>query len=118
MALIILDPYIVVLRSTAAAPLIAPSNITRPLIAPNLYVPDTEAGGDIIFSTFGTLLTIVGIFVAIATLRIAHRACQAKRHQGSNNTGTEEQEMEMDTVDDASAPCRVATVDRAIGPDE
>ncbi|KAF2443338.1 hypothetical protein P171DRAFT_35863 [Karstenula rhodostoma CBS 690.94] len=96
----VLAPLATVAPMAASTPMAVstPPSIPRPSNAPTLYVPDTKARNAVIFGTIASVLTIIGIFIAGATLRIAYQTRQAEHHRDSNNDDSEDPEMEMASI--------------------
>lgn len=79
---------------------------------PNLYVPDIKARNAVIFGTFSTLLTTVGIIVAGATLRIAYQTRHGGHDQNLENMGTDG--AEMDNMSEGRSLSRLSTAETSV----
>lgn len=100
-----------VLASAATMP---PPTNAQPSNAPTLYVPDIKARNAVIFGTIATALTMIGIIIAGATLRIAYQTHQADTRQDANNVGTGDPDMEMATIDGNRPLSQTSTVGSAV----
>lgn len=96
----------------------SPPTQIQPSNVPTLYIPDTKARNAVIFGVIATVLTIIGIIIAGATLWIAQQARPADTPQGSNNTSVTDQEMEMESVEDTQTLSQTSTVASAAEEDE
>jgi hypothetical protein len=93
-----------------------PQTHAQPSNAPTLYVPDTKARNAVIFGVIATLLTIIGIIIAGATLRVAYQGRQTEHPQDTNNNEVEENEM--GSIEDSRTLSQTSTVGSAVEQDE
>jgi hypothetical protein len=91
-----------------------PQTNAQPSDAPALYVPDTKARNAVIFGVIATLLTIIGIIIASATLRVAYQSSRPENSQTSNDI-----EVEMGPpINDNRTLSQASTIDGAVEQDE